>query len=417
MATPLIPFSVVCSLFFLWAIGVHLNDILIPHFKSVFHLNDFRSALIQAAFFGGYFVAAFPAGRFMERFGYKRGIVAGLLTCAAGALMFIPAAYIHVYSLFLASLFVMACGQSFLEVSANPYIALLGSPDKAAFRLNVAQAINAAGAVLTPILGAALILKPAETSAALGHPASESRLLIVPYLGLVTAYLGYALVVACTRLPEIQEQEAPARKPSAMEDVSQLLGFPRLIWGVVAQLFYVGAQVGVASFVIRLAEHQLPSLQDSVAAVFLRYHLLGFMLGRIAGAVILKSISPAKVLALFGGAATAACLLVMFGTGVRPVWAAVALGACNSIMFPTIFALSLDGLGRRAKIGASFLVMAIIGGAVLPVAMGLLSDAFNIQIAFAVPLVSYVVVSSFALFTCQPIQTAEPGVVGSASKS
>ncbi len=406
--TPAIPFAVVCLLFFLWAIGVHLNDILIPHFKAVFHLNDFRSALIQAAFFGGYFIAAFPAGRFMERFGYKRGIITGLLTCAAGALMFVPAASIHVYGLFLASLFVMACGQSFLEVAANPYVALLGPPEQAAFRLNVAQAVNAAGAVLTPVLGAALILRPAETSAALGRPIPEVELLVFPYLGLVAAYLCYALVVGYTRLPEVQRQETTASGPSALRDVKEVLGFRRLLLGVTAQFFYVGAQVGVASFVIRLAEHQIHGIPDSVAATFLRYHLLGFMLGRIGGAVVLKTVSPAKLLAVFGAAATAACLVVIFGAGTGPVWAAVALGACNSIMFPTIFALSLEGLGRHTKVGASFLVMAIIGGAVLPVAMGLLSDHFDIQVAFAVPLFAYIVVSAFALFSSRPIRSPEP---------
>jgi MFS transporter, FHS family, L-fucose permease len=390
------PMSTVVSLFFLWAIGVHFNDILIPHFKRVFQLNDFQSSFIQAAFFGGYFIAAYPAGRITERIGYKRGIVTGLSICAIGALMFIPSAYVRFYPLFLGSLFIMASGQSFLEVASNPYIALLGPPKQAAMRLNIAQAFNALGAVLTPTIGTLLILRPAERASAFGSPSSEMRILALPYLGFATIYGLYALLISKSHLPEVQPPGA-VNTPSQAPRFSEAFRYPHLIKGVVAQFFYVGAQVGVASFVIRLSEHQIPGLPDSIAAQYLRYHLIGFMLGRIFGSVMLHRTSAARLLAVFALAALIASALVVFGTNTLPIWACISLGGCNSIMFPTIFALSLNGIGNLTKMGSSLLVMAIVGGALLPPLMGLISDASNIQWGFLVPMVAYALVLHFAV--------------------
>jgi FHS family L-fucose permease-like MFS transporter len=392
-ATYLVPLASVMSLFFLWAIGVHFNDILIPHLKGAFKLNDFQSSWIQTAFFGGYCVAALPASRFAERHGYKRGMIAGLLTCAAGAVMFLPAAMVHAYPLFLLSLFTMACGQSFLEVAANPYVALLGPPQKSALRLNLAQAFNAAGAVLTPILGAAFIFGPVERTALSAHRVSEVKLLAGPYIGLTLVYLLFAFGISRVSLPEIQSGR------SARYRLVSMMRFPQLMRGVLAQFFYVGAQVGVASFIIRLAEYRSPLLQHSTASQYLRYHLLAFLGGRILGSLLLQRISPSKLLAAFAVAAIAASSQVMFAGAMFPVWAAVMLGLCNSIMFPTIFALSIQGLGDYTKLGSSLLIMAILGGALLPPVMGLISDRSCIQYAFAVPCACYFVVLLFALFS------------------
>ena len=389
----LLPLASVMSLFFLWAIGVHFNDILIPHLKGTFQLSDFKSSWIQTAFFGGYFVAAIPAARFAERNGYKRGMIAGLLTCAAGAMMFLPAAMVHAYPLFLLSLFIMACGQSFLEVAANPYVALLGPPQKSALRLNLAQAFNATGAVLTPILGAAFIFGPVERNASSAHRVSELRLLAGPYIGLTMVYLLFAFGISRVSLPEIQ---AAGLAPYRFSSVTR---FPQLMRGVVAQFFYVGAQVGVASFIIRLAEYRSPSLQHSMASQYLRYHLLAFLGGRILGSLLLQRISPSKLLAAFAVAAIVASGLVISAGAMFPVWAAIMLGFCNSIMFPTIFALSIQGLGDHTKLGSSLLIMAILGGALLPPVMGLISDRSSIQYAFAVPCASYFVVLLFAIFS------------------
>lgn len=392
----LLPLATVMSLFFLWAIGVNVNDILIPHFKRVFQLSDFQSSFIQTAFFGGYFVAAYPAGRVIERVGYKKGIIVGLLICAVGALLFIPSAYVRYYPLFLGSLFVMAAGQSFLEVASNPYIALLGPAKHSATRLNLAQALGAAGSVITPILGTIFILRPAELMSASGNPSSEARIIALPYLGLVAIYILYALMISKSNLPEASPYNNGAeltQKPGA----SEVFRFPHLVNGVIAQFFYVGAQVGVASFVIRLSENQIPGLPDSAAAEYLRYHLLGFMLGRILGSALLQKVSAARLLSIFTIAALIASALVVFGSGAMPIWASVALGACNSIMFPTIFVLSLSGIGSLTKLGSSLLVMSIVGGALLPPIMGLLSDASNIQRAFLVPMVAYAVVLQFSV--------------------
>jgi FHS family L-fucose permease-like MFS transporter len=402
----------VTGLFFLWAIGVNLNDILIPHLKAAFGLTDFRSSLIQTAFFGGYFLAALPAGWIMEKLGYKRGIVAGLLICSLGALLFIPAASVRVYGLFLLGLFVMACGQSFLEVAANPYVTILGPPESAERRLNIAQSFNAVGAVMTPILGSRFILAraPRLVSGSVMTPAqlqsfrvAEAKAVEFPYLGITLIFLAVALVITFSKLPEVRVTPSDADGSGAeRKSFWGILKYRGLVRGVVAQFFYVGAQVGVASFIIRLVEHVTPGTSDVAAANYLKLHLLGFMLGRFAGSAIMKRVSPSNLLAGFAGGSVLCVAIILFGSGAFPIWSIVVLGFFHSIMFPTIFALSLRGLGPYTKIGSSLLVMAIIGGAICPAVMGLISDATNIQKAFAVPLACYFVVIYFALSKSKP---------------
>ena len=294
------PLILVTTLFFLWAIGVNLNDILIPHFKRAFGLTDFRSSFIQTAFFGGYFLAALPAGWLMERVGYKRGILVGLLICALGALLFIPAASIRAYELFLFGLFVMACGQSFLEVAANPYVTILGPPESAERRLNIAQSFNAVGAVATPILGSFFILSHVPTvpsgatlsSAQLeAFRVAEARAVELPYLGIALIFLAVAVLVAFSPLPETPTARGASRQlNSGTAELWEILRFPHFVVGVAALFFYVGAQVGAASFVIRLVEHVKVGTSDVAAANYLKLHLLGFMLGRFSGSVLMKRI-------------------------------------------------------------------------------------------------------------------------------
>jgi FHS family L-fucose permease-like MFS transporter len=403
----LLPLVLVTGLFFLWAIGVNLNDILIPHLKAAFGLTDFRSSLIQTAFFGGYFLAALPAGWVMEKLGYKRGIIAGLLICALGALLFIPAASVRVYGLFLFGLFVMACGQSFLEVAANPYVTILGPPESAERRLNIAQSFNAVGAFITPILGSRFILARAPhlvpgsvitPAQLLSFRAAEARTVEFPYLGITLIFLAVALLITLSKLPEVRV--TPSDSDGSVEERKNFWGILKyryFVTGVVALFFYVGAQIGVASFVIRLVEHVTAGTSDVAAANYLKLHLFGFMLGRFAGSAIMKRIPPSNLLAGFAGGSVLCAALILFGSGAFPVWGIVVLGFFHSIMFPTIFALSLKGLGPYTKIGSSLLVMAIIGGAICPAIMGLISDATNIQRAFAVPLACYFVVIYFAL--------------------
>jgi FHS family L-fucose permease-like MFS transporter len=401
-----VPLILVTSLFFLWAFGVNLNDILIPHLKKAFHLTDFRSSLIQTAFFGGYFLAALPAGWLMEKIGYKRGILVGLLTCATGALLFIPAASIRLYVFFLFALFIMACGQGILEVAANPYVTILGPPKSSERRLNLAQSFNSVGAVVTPIVGAAFILSGVEYSRAQlvamtpaqlhAYEIAEASTVKTPYLVIAGLFLAVAALIFFSKLPEVREEEGDAGAPSEAVGLRGLWPYKHLLKGVAAQFFYVGAQVGVASFVIRFAQYSMPGLPEKHAANYLKLHLLGFMIGRFAGSAIMKHIAASRLLSFFGVSALTCLTVVLLGTGVAPMWALVLLGFFHSIFFPTIFALSLKHLGAYTKLGSSLLVMSIIGGAVFPAIMGYISDISNIRYAFVVPFLCHVYVLYFA---------------------
>ncbi|WP_446745783.1 sugar MFS transporter [Silvibacterium acidisoli] len=388
----LVPFCLIVSLFFLWAIGVNLNDVLIPHLKRAFRLTDFESSFVQLAFFGGYFLAAWPAGRLMEKIGYQRGIVCGLLICAAGAFLFIPAATVHLYWIFLTGLFIMACGQSFLEVSANPYVTFLGPAQSSEQRLVVAQSFNAVGAVVTPFIGSIFILSRVRAQ---GESADVVR---GPYMVIVAVFVAMALLILKAKLPVISEEKTEEGKLEG--DAASFPGvraFPHLLKGVMAQFFYIGAQVGVASFVIRFVEHTYPGTSDAHAANYLKAHLIAFMIGRFGGAALMKRIQPPSMLMSFAIGCLGSGALVLFAHGEIALIGIVLLGFFHSIMFPTIFALSIRHLGPFTKRGASLLVMSIIGGAIFPPLMGLISDATNIRMAFLVPMVCYAVVLYFAM--------------------
>lgn len=412
----LVPFILVTSLFFLWALGVNLNDILVPHLKKAFNLTDLQSSLIQSAFFGGYFLAAMPAGWLMERIGYRKGILVGLCTCAVGALLIIPAASVRVYGFFLFALFVMACGQGVLEVAANPYVTILGPPESSERRLNLAQSFNAVGAVVTPMIGRAFILSGIEYSAAQIHALSpeewqaysalETSRLKGPYLVIAGIFLFVAVLIFFLHLPEIEEASgaalaAPEAAPVTHKDIWR---YKHLIRGVIAQFFYVGAQVGVTSFVIRFTQRALPGTLEKTAANYLKWHLFGFMVGRFAGSYMMKRIAPSRLLGLFSIAAAICTVLAIFMTDAAPVWAVVLLGFFDSIMFPTIFALSIKNLGPFTKLGSSLLVMSIIGGAIVPTIMGFISDRSSIQTAFVVPLVCYAVIVYFSFIGSKPVR-------------
>ncbi len=438
----LLPFILVTSLFFLWSIGVNLNDVLIPHLKKAFDLSDFQSSLVQVAFFGGYFLAAFPAGRLMEKIGYKKGILLGLVICAIGTLLFLPAASSRTYGFFLLALFVMSSGQSFLEVGANPYVTILGPSDSSERRLNLAQSFNAVGAALVPMLGAVFILSgveytPAQRAAMTpqqlnAYIASETSLVRAPYIAITAIFLLVAALIYFANLPEVQEEA------DTVGDAKDLLAHSHLIKGVIAQFFYVGAQVGVGSFVIRFVKQVMPQTlegmaawgknylatphgafgflthfvsnsPEKMAALFLVAHQTGFMIGRFTGSWMMKHVSPARLLALFGIGALICVGVGIGGIGLTSVLAIVLVGFFNSIMFPTIFALSIKNLGALTKRGSSLLVMSIIGGALIPAAMGRISDLSSIRIAFLMPLICYAYVIYFAVsgYKTSPARTGE----------
>lgn len=417
-----VPLILVTSLFFLWALGVNLNDILIPHLKKAFSLTDFQSSLIQSAFFGGYFIAALPAGWLMERVGYKKGILVGLAICATGAFLFIPASYERVYGFFLFALFVMACGQSFLEVAANPYVTILGPPESAERRLNFAQSFNAVGAVVTPFIGAKFILSGIEhtsaQSAAMSpaqvqaYRAFEAGLVRIPYLVIAGIFLGVATLIYFSNLPEVPAAGMVEGVPETEVRVRDLWAYPHLVKGVIAQFLYIGAQVGVASFVIRFAEHMIADTHEKSAAHYLQMHLIGFMIGRFAGSAMMKKIAPPRLLSVFAAGSIVCLCIAVLATGSMPVWAIVLLGFFHSIMFPTIFALSIKNLGPYTKLGSSLQVMAIIGGAIWPAVMGIISDATNIQKAFVIPLLCHAYVLYFALRGYKPVTPIAAQAIG-----
>jgi FHS family L-fucose permease-like MFS transporter len=408
----LLPFVLITSLFFLWAFGVNLNDILIPHLKKAFGLSDFQSSFIQVAFFLGYCLAALPAGWLMERIGYKKGILVGLFLCVVGAVLFLPASAARVYGFFLFALFVLACGQSFLEVAANPYVTVLGPAESSERRLNFAQSFNAVGAVISPLIGRRFILTGVEyTSAQLAamsvvqldaYRTSEASSVKLPYLTMAGIFLFVAALIYFAHLPEIRESADEGGPETSARGWGGVLAHPHLVKGVIAQFFYVGAQVGVASFVIRFAQHTVPGLTAKVAAYYLLGHQIGFMSGRFAGSAVMKHVPAPRLLSLFAAGSLLCGLVAVFASGIVPVWAIVVIGFFHSIMFPTIFALSIKNLGPYTKRGSSLLVMSIVGAAVLPPVMGRISDISNIQTAFVIPLICYAYILFFGLRGYRP---------------
>ena len=390
----------ITSLFFLWGFALNLNPILIPHLKKACQLTDTQSAFIDSASYIAYFLMALPAGWFMKRFGYKGGIVLGLMLFAAGAFLFYPAALTRSYAFFLTALFIIASGLTFLETAANPYITVLGDPEGATQRINFAQSFNGLAATLAPLLGGMFILSgetlskekealmsPGVLSAYLDKEASSVQ---VPFLIIGGIVLLIAIFIIRTPLPEIQEEEGQVEKTGS------LLKEKNLMMGVMAQFFYVGAQTCVSSFFIRFSS-QVAGIQEKSAALFLSAALLGFMIGRFIGTFLMKYISPPKLLAVYSLINIILVIAAVLLHGVASVYALMGVNFFMSIMFPTIFSLSIRGLGSRMKEGSSMVIMAIVGGAVFPVIMGRVSDRTNIQTAYLVPAVCFAVILYFAL--------------------
>jgi FHS family L-fucose permease-like MFS transporter len=398
----LLPFVLITSLFFLWAFVHNLEPILIPHLKKACRLSDMQSALIDSAVYIGYFLLAIPAGILMKRYGYKKVIIFGLLLYALGAFLFYPAATTRSYPFFLGALFIIASGCAFLETAANPYVTLLGDAKTATTRLNFSQSFNGLGAFIAPIVGGSVILSGIEHSdrelnAMSGaqleqYLQSEANAVRVPYLVIGGVVLLVAVLIAVTKMPELKA--ASSRKASSLGTVWR---HKHLRWGVIAQFFYVGAQVCVTSFFIRFARHAA-DMPEKSAALWLGIAMFGFMVGRFTGTLLTRFIQPARLLAIY--ALLCMLLLVASITIKSPlaVWALMAVPFFESIMFPTIFSLSIRNLEEDRELGSSLLVMAVAGGALFPLIMGWLSDMSTIQYAYAVPLACFVVVCFFGLY-------------------
>ncbi len=391
------PLVVLTSLFFMWGFLTCLNDIIIPHFKAAFELSYAKAMLVQFAFFTAYFVVSLPAGKLVGRFGYKPGIVFGLLVAACGCFLFFPAAALRSYPMFLGALFILASGITLLQVAANPYVAVLGPPQTASARLTMTQAFNSLATTLAPIFGGAVILshavKSPETVAALtaaeqeAYRLAEAQAVQYPYLGLGLTLLVIAVVFAMFKLPKIGTAGASSSATSKDGSVYQ---YRHLVLGAVGIFAYVGGEVAIGSFLVNyFQEPHIAGLNEAQAAHYVSYYWGGAMVGRFIGMVTLRVWKPSRVLMVHAVAVVLLVLTTMLTRGNIAMMSVLAVGLFNSIMFPAIFTLALQGLGKHTSAGSGVLCMAIVGGAIIPFAQGLMADSVGVQMSFIVPVLCY----------------------------
>jgi len=379
------------SLFFMWGFITCLNDILIPHLKGVFNLTYTQAMLIQFCFFGAYFIVSLPAGNLLKKLGYQKGIVVGLIIAAFGCLLFYPAAASHSYPLFLGALFVLASGITILQVSANSYVTLLGPSETASSRLTMTQAFNSLGTTIAPYFGALLILNEATSSMSASQSAESVQM---PYLLLMAMLLILAAIFAFMKLPHIDAAE--------VNDDEEIEGsawnYSHLVLGALGIFVYVGAEVSIGSFLVNFfGEAHIAGLEEAEAAKYLTYYWGGAMVGRFLGAAVMQKVSGGKVLAFNSIVACVLIAVAIVSSGSLAMWAILLVGLCNSVMFPTIFSLALNGLGKHTSQGSGILCLAIVGGAIVPVLQGVLADTIGIQLAFVLPIVCYAYIAYYGL--------------------
>jgi MFS transporter, FHS family, L-fucose permease len=398
------PFILVTSLFFFWGFVHNLDPILIPHLRKAFNLTDLQSSLVDSSVFIAYFVMALPAGYIMRKYGYKAGIMLGLLLFGIGSILFVPAANSLQYSYFLAALFVIACGLTFLETAANPYVTILGPSESATKRLNFSQSFNGLAAFIAPAFVGPMILSDKNytqeqleaMTPAIKHAyiVSEAASVKMPYLVLGIIILAVAVIFYFTNMPDVKEEDEAGESGVSFGGALQSI---RLRWGIIAQFFYVGAQVCVGSFFIKMATTSAGIDEDS-AAKFLGFFGLAFMLGRFFGTFLMQYIKPRKLLIIYSLINIALTIMAITVSGMLVVYSLIAIAFFMSIMFPTIFSIGIDGLGNNTKIGSSLIVMSIVGGALLPPVLGIISDSTNsIQNGYVVPLICFLIILLFAL--------------------
>lgn len=400
----IVAFVLVTLLFFFWAFVHNINGILIPHLRKSLQLSDTRSSFIDVAIYLAYFIAALPAGFLIRKLGYRKTIIVGLSLFAAGAFLFIPAAASRVYFVFLAALFIFGFGAACLETAANPYISTLGDQANSTSRLNFAQSFNGVGAVLTPIIASGLILSGVNYSDAqlAAMPATEkehffqteANSVMLPYAVLGGVILIMIFLFIRNRIPEPQA----ANKQNKQAGFAGISRYKHLIAAVIAQFFYVGAQVGVGSFFVKFCQ-TTNSMSDKKAGFLLgSVAMVGFMIGRFAGTFLMKLFSPVKLLFSFAVICVVLLLVAVNTTGNTAVCTLMAVPFFMSIMFPTIFDLGIKDTGTHARIGASLIIMSIVGGAVIPFCIGRVSDQTgNIQPAYYIPAACFLIVALFAL--------------------
>lgn len=391
-----VAFSVMTTVFFMWGFITCLNDILIPHLKGSFDLTYTQAMLIQFCFFGAYFICSVPAGKLLHRVGYKRGVIIGLCIAGAGALMFYPAAQYQTYGIFLAALFVLASGITLLQVAANPYVVALGPAATGPSRLNLAQAFNSLGTTVAPVIGGALIFGGVEAASSAADAASVK----IPYVGLAIALVAIAVILSVIKMPTLREDEEPDQAPAKL---SEALAHKHLFFGVIAIFLYVGGEVSIGSFLVSfMAEPDVAGLTEASAANYVALYWGGAMVGRFVGSVLMTRVAPGLLLAVHAMLAVLLVATATTSSGSMAMYAILAVGLCNSIMFPTIFSLSLAGLGRLTSAGSAALCLAIVGGALVPLLQGLVADTAGLRIAFIVPALCYVYITWFGFKGSQP---------------
>ena len=394
---------IVTILFFMWGLITSLNDVLIPHLKSIYTLTYMQAMLVQFCFFGAYFIVSLPAGALIRRLGYQNGAVTGLMIAAAGCALFYPASN-GGYGMFLFALFVLASGITILQVAANPYVTVLGPARTAASRLTLTQAFNSLGTTVAPALGGILILStvaltadqlallPAAEQAA--HRAAEAAAVQGPYLGLAAALALLAVLFAVARLPKIAFEETTV----AVDGKGGAMAYRHLVLGVLGIFLYVGAEVSIGSFLINfIGEPHIAGLSHADAAHYVSMYWGGALVGRFIGFAVMRYVSPGKSLAVTALGSILLVLTATFTQGNVAMYAIIAVGLCNSIMFPTIFSMALHGLGKFTGQGSGFLCMAIVGGAVVPFIQGILADTIGLQISFLVPAACYLFILYYGI--------------------
>lgn len=397
----------------MWGFITCLNDILIPHLRNVFSLSYAQAMLIQFCFFGAYFIVSVPAGALVKRIGYKQGIVIGLAIAGVGCLLFYPAAATHTYALFLGALFVLASGITILQVSANPYVTALGSAFTAPSRLTLTQAFNSAGTAVAPFFGSALILSVAAAGVAditqmnaaelQEFRNQEASAVQIPYLFLAGALFLLAAIFVMLKLPQIHQESSDV--DSTNDSKGSIFSYRHLVLGAVGIFLYVGAEVSIGSFLVNfLGEDYIAGMEEAEAGKYIAYYWGGAMVGRFIGAAVMRKVSGGTVLAF--NAAIASCLLIvtMTGSGSLAMWSILLIGLFNSIMFPVIFSLGVSHLGDRTSEGSGLLCLAIVGGAIVPLAQGFLADGIGLQMSFILPVLCYFYIIFYGLKGHKPAQ-------------
>ena len=402
------PLATVTTLFFMWGFLTCLNDILVPHLKSIFDLNYAKVMLIQFAFFGAYFIFSLPSAKIIDAIGYQRSMVVGLLTMGVGAFLFVPAASVPSYPLFLGALIVLAAGITCLQVAANPYVTVLGNPETASSRLNLTQAFNSLGTFLAPFFGGLFILTAARNmdeiralapDALQAYRLHEAATVKIPYVGLGIALVLLAVAIGSFRLPKIEH----AQHQIGEKVNDSIWKHPNLIFGAIAIFVYVGAEVSIGSFLVNyFGQPEIGGLTEKVAASFVAFYWGGAMVGRFIGSALLQKIKTGYLLGLCAVCAAALVAISMLTNGHVAMYSIILVGFFNSIMFPSIFTLGVAELGPLTGDGSGILIMAIVGGAIIPVAQGWIADRIGIHHAFFLPVICYLYILFYALSGSKP---------------